>query len=101
MIREWNFQMHRVSLSEEIFEKRLDQSEGVSHRSLCRKRVTGRETNRYKDPESGVGFVGSKYSKRPMCSLFSRREGRGQVIYSGYDRKPLEFSFQCHKLNLT
>lgn len=101
MIREWNFQMHRVSLSEEIFEKRLDQSEGVSHRSLCKKQVIGRETNRYKDPESGVGFVGSKYNKRPMCSLFSRRERGVAVIYSGYDRKPLEVNFQCHKLTLT
>lgn len=63
MIREWNFQMHRVSLSEEIFEKRLDQSEGVSHRSLLgselqAERQTGITDTAARSELPGAGLVG-------------------------------------------
>lgn len=81
MIREWNFQMHRVSLSEEIFEKRLDQSEGVSHRSLLGSELQAERQTGTKTLSQGVGFVGSKYSKRPVCSLFSRREVGGGYLF--------------------
>lgn len=54
-------------------EWKLDWSEGLNHRALCREQVSGRQTNEYKDTEPGLSFLCFQDNKRPRHSLFSNR----------------------------
>lgn len=65
----------RINLSGEICEQKSDSSNGVSHRASCRTSVPGRETNKDKEPVSGVSFLRSKDSRKVLCQ-FGKRRGK-------------------------
>lgn len=111
---EWHFRMDKASLSEEIFWEETWPKQG-GESQLSQQEVSYRQRGKNKDPESRVAscFQQSARDQRAHCpvgeggALLTIQcgredvEGRGQVMDPGGDGKPLELSFQCHKLNPT
>lgn len=90
-----------VSFSEEFFEQRLDESEGVTHRSEFQaERPTGTKTLSQKWVLHVWRTAREQWAH---CSLRDKRkvwrQGPGHLFWVW--GKPLDFSFQCHKLNLS